>query len=150
MNEQLFLFPELDLKPKVIKGDRMDVADINVTFNGDKEIHRKSNRMVDKLRVLPRDTYFLFKKGEDGFPYVKNVKTGKILSKNTTRNQYPCLSIKGVAIACHRLFALAFIENDDTRNKTEVDHTDENKANYKLNNLSWMTSGKNSSKSRRK
>ena len=150
MDGQLLLFPDMSVKIKIANKECVDITDIDVRFTGGKEMHRKSNLMVDKLKALPKGRYFCFKEGKNGFPYVQNIKTGKILSINFSRNQYPCVSVGGVAIACHRLFALAFIENDDPSNKLEVDHIDEDKVNYRLPNLNWMTCSRHSRKSRRK
>ena len=46
-------------------------------------------------------------------------------------------SMKVVTLLFHRIVASAFIENP--LNKPLVDHIDGNQANYKLNNLRWMT-----------
>ena len=39
----------------------------------------------------------------------------------------------------HRLVAIAFIDNDDPQNKTNVDHIDEEKTNNNVDNLRWVT-----------
>ena len=154
MNEQLSLFPEWDVKPKIISGDAIDISTINIFFEGEKEIHRKSNVMVDKLKSLAPNKFYAFKSGKDGYPYVKNIDTGTIYSINSpkthgarSRNQYPCVGIpqrtqhtnKSVTVACHRLFALLFIENPNTELYTEVNHIDEDTENYRLENLEWIT-----------
>ena len=43
----------------------------------------------------------------------------------------------------HRLVATAFIPNDDTENKTDVNHIDENKQNNHVSNLEWCTREQN-------
>jgi hypothetical protein len=43
----------------------------------------------------------------------------------------------------HRLVAFAFIPNDDSENKIEINHIDENKQNNDVNNLEWVTSSQN-------
>jgi hypothetical protein len=146
MNDQLFLFPEWDVKPKIISGDAIDISTINIFFEGEKEIHRKSNVMVDKLKSLAPNKFYAFKSGENGYPYVKNIDTGTIYSINSpkthgarSRNQYPCVGIPSVTVACHRLFALLFIENPNTELYTEVNHIDEDTENYRLENLEWIT-----------
>ena len=152
MIDQPLLFPELeeDLCPKIKNGDAVDVSTVDVYFEGDKEIHRKSNIMIDKLKSLPSGKFYAFKEGEDGYPYVKNIDTGTIYSVGTTRNQYPCVGFGKVTIACHRLFALLFVENPKTELYTEVDHINEDKSDFKLKNLRWLPSGKNISKKRKK
>lgn len=39
----------------------------------------------------------------------------------------------------HRLVALHFVKNDDTDNKTIINHIDENKQNARWDNLEWCT-----------
>lgn len=43
----------------------------------------------------------------------------------------------------HRLVALAFIPNDDVRNKTFVNHKNEDKSDSRVENLEWMSTGDN-------
>lgn len=146
---QLLLFPEFN-NISIKKEDCVDVTNINIVFLGDGQIHKNANRLIDKLKSLKKDTYFLFKANENGFPYVMNIKTRHTLSINKTRNQYPCVSIGGVAVACHRLFAFAFIDNIDTKLYTEVDHINEDKTDYRIKNLQWVSSSENSKRRYRK
>ena len=44
---------------------------------------------------------------------------------------------------CHRLIALAFIENSDPKNKIMVNHKDHNKVNYLPENLEWVSRREN-------
>ena len=46
-------------------------------------------------------------------------------------------------INCHRLVALAFIENSDPKNKIMVNHKDHNKVNYLPENLEWVSRREN-------
>lgn len=46
---------------------------------------------------------------------------------------------KRKCIKVHRLVADAFIENDDSINKTTVNHKDGNRANNKAENLEWVS-----------
>jgi hypothetical protein len=141
-NKQLQLFENYE--PKILDLDFIDVSKINVKFIGEKEMHRKSNIMISKLNSIEQGKYFLHK-NVGGFPYVIGPKNNK-LTVNTTRNQYPCIGIGGIVIAMHRLVALAFIENDDTNKKLEVDHINDDKSDFRVNNLQWVTNGFNSKK----
>jgi len=48
-----------------------------------------------------------------------------------------------VNIACNKLVALVFLENDDLENKTQVDHIDGNPSNDCVSNLEWVTPKEN-------
>ena len=48
-----------------------------------------------------------------------------------------------VNIACNKLVALVFLENDDPENKTQVDHIDGNPSNDCVSNLEWVTPEEN-------
>ncbi len=132
----------------ISKEDIVDISQIKANFVGDKEMHRKSNIMISKLNSLTSGKYFLYKNSGD-LPYVVGAKGNK-LSINTTRNQYPCIGFGGLSIAMHRLVALAFIENDNTSKKLEVDHINDDKSDYRVENLQWVTNGFNSKKAQQK
>jgi hypothetical protein len=85
------------------------------------------------------------------FPYVLNVKKGKHLKIRVTRNQYPCLAIQiGAATkldyAAHEIFAILFIKNLHPSIFCMVDHGDDDKLNYQISNLSWVTQSYNQKK----
>ena len=143
----LFELPET-ANHKISDEDVIDVSKIKANFVGEKEMHRKSNIMISKLNSMNSGKYFLHKNTGD-FPYVIGTR-GKKLSISTTRNQYPCVGMGGVVIAMHRLVALAFVENDDTSKKLEVDHINDDKSDYRVENLQWVTNGFNSKKAQQK
>lgn len=47
------------------------------------------------------------------------------------------------SVGVHILMAMAFVPNDDPINKTEVNHKDFNRANWKIENLEWISHGDN-------
>ena len=49
-------------------------------------------------------------------------------------------------ITLHRIVAAAFIENNDPERKKVVDHKNNRKYDYKLENLRWLTQSENSRK----
>lgn len=91
--------------------------------------------------ILP-DRYLI---GSDGTVWSKRRK--KYIAQRLDRYGYPRVNLyEGTKLhtaTVHRLLALAFIENDDPKNKLEVNHIDGNKVNNKLSNLEWVTSSEN-------
>ena len=47
------------------------------------------------------------------------------------------------SVGVHILMAMAFVPNDDPINKTEVNHKDFDRTNWKIENLEWMSHGDN-------
>jgi len=142
MEEQLNLFPEFDIKQEIIKGDALDVSAVDIFFQGDTNMHKNANTTIGYLKTLPPNTYIAFKKDGDGFPYLKNQKTGRIIKARTSRGVYPAINLprsRNMTVYCHRLFAILFLKNPDTKFYTEVNHSDEDKLNFRLENLEWIT-----------
>ena len=109
---------------------------------------------------LPENTYFLYKTGGINlhmkdlgpvFPFVKNFK-GKTLKQSPLTsgkdNPYPNIHINsgGVTYKCslHKIVGLAFLPNDDFKNKCIIDHLDNNILNYMPENLEWVNHSENS------
>ena len=80
---------------------------------------------------------------------VRSVKFGKIkiLKQNLIETDYLQVKLrmngKCRQFLVHRLVALAWIENDDVENKTQVNHKDKNRHNNKAENLEWCTQQRN-------
>ena len=105
---------------------------------------------IEEFSYVPEGIYFAFKKNEEGFPYLKNVKTGRIFSKRTKSQIYPTFDIptsREITGTCktmglHRFFAFCFLKND-IGPKAMVHHEDNDKSNYRLNNLGWVSQSQN-------
>lgn len=54
-----------------------------------------------------------------------------------------CKDGKKKTCLVHRLIAFAFIPNDDPKNKTQINHLDENPRNNHVSNLEWVTTKQN-------
>ena len=162
IDQQLLLFPELD--PFKTKIKNIDYVDISEVKNVGTPVY--SNTVV-KYSILEKGRYILFKSGATSeylpelgncFPYIKNTKTGKILSVRVSGSYgYPKthLPVHGskkiqqcrnsnVSIIMHRLVAMAFIENDMPDKKYQVDHINRNPLDYRVENLRWLTPSQNS------
>lgn len=110
----------------------------------------------EKLRNI-EDLYYIIRFGN--IPYIENrkYKIPKIINpyiKNHKKNLYPCVKLstklrnkKGekisVEIRFHTIVGRAFIPNPNPNLFNQVGHLDENKNNYSINNLKWMTGSRN-------
>ena len=66
-----------------------------------------------------------------------------IVSKGGYLTVNLCKDGKYKMYTVHRLVAFAFIPNDDSENKTDVNHIDEDKSNNTVENLEWCTKKQN-------
>ena len=75
------------------------------------------------------------------FGRIKNISTGKILSPYISGGGYPVVKLYKNKTQynnfTHRLIAIAFIPNPN--NYPFINHKDENKVNYNIDNLEWCT-----------
>ena len=113
-----------------------------------------------QFNSLPKNTYFIYKTGGINphmkdlgpvFPVIKNFK-GKTLKQSTLMcgkdNPYPSIHIScgGKCYKCslHKIVGLAFLPNNDFKNKCIIDHLDNNILNYMPENLEWVSHSENS------
>jgi len=152
MEDQPYLFPEFARRAKmlqtILKEQAMDISKINIHFDGESEMHIKSNRKVKQLQSLEEKRFYAFKGDEENpMPYIKNIKTGKVLKIAYTRDKYPCITLGHrdtlTTTPVHRLLAMCFIENPDPSKLMEVDHLNGNKRDWRLENLEWVSSSEN-------
>lgn len=74
---------------------------------------------------------------------VRNDKTGRILKPHIKPNGYKQVQLgrKTIPQYIHRLVAIAFIPNIE--NKPQVNHTNGNKSDNRVENLEWVTASEN-------
>ena len=112
------------------------------------------------LQNVKKDAYYLYKTGcphkilkdqGDIFPGVYSKVSGKFL-KLHFENDYLKFTVdlknkktnSRKKVNFHRLIASAFIVNDDPKTKKVVDHINELKYDYRLENLRWLSQSENS------
>jgi hypothetical protein len=157
---QLILFDDLPIKFE----DTIEIRDIESRplIEVVKEMNQLNLILGKEEHYLPIEHYEIFKTGGahfwgkknpqlfggNDYPFVLNNKTGKVASFSVSNKYYPTLvyqmevgSMEVVTLLFHRVVSTAFIENPF--NKPLVDHIDGNPANFKVNNLRWMTHEEN-------
>lgn len=100
--------------------------------------------MIKKIYLDGQETNYTIT--EEGT--ITNTKTGRVLTGTLARNEYPTvqLSLNGKVYSkmIHRLVAEYFCPNPN--NYPIVHHKDENKLNYRADNLEWVTESVNAQK----
>ena len=144
MNQAEFTFikEEID-KVTFIKGDRFDIIAIPFRFPlTDKQSQINSNNLIEKIVNIGKGRYELILPPEPDYPYILNLKTGKKLP-HRPRNQYDAWHVAGVTITCHKLVGYLAIKNENPALFDVVDHINEDKGDFRLNNLRWTSNGGN-------
>jgi hypothetical protein len=137
---QLDLFlDETEINP----ADCVDLSEIDIDF-GDGSTNAKMKSLnCARLQALPKKKFLIYKGKEGELPYIENTHTGKIVSINSGRTNYPCVKIHPHIYALHVLIGMAFIPNPLPKDRTQVDHIDGDKFNYAIENLRWVTPSEN-------
>ena len=143
MQLELFKEKEVDLFNDI---EKIDVAEI-LNLDGSKKFPSLEKNRFILFRTGCED-YILKSKGNI-FPGVYSKKSGKFLKPRLRgcgsdyRMWMMVQNGKVFDVECHRLVALAFLKNPDPKNKTMVNHKDNNKSNYLPENLEWVSRGEN-------
>jgi hypothetical protein len=152
--EQQFLFPELDdLKTKIKDVDYVDISTISSDLFDEKRKH--------SYELLPKNKYLIFKTGGtnrwrpelgNSFPYIKNMETNHALVPSLhrtylratiTAQPISLASPISIELRLHRIAAEAFIENDNVEKNLVVDHINQDRLDYRVENLRWTTYSNN-------
>lgn len=135
------LFPE-DLKSIYRNESCFDLSDVPIGEFEPTNIYSKwlSDR-CNHLRSLPKDKYFIFR--SESLPFVINKGTGRKLTPSFNRDRYPCVSINSRIIHIHSLVGIFFIENIKPTITNVIDHLDQDRYNYRIENLQWVSHSDN-------
>lgn len=150
-------FFESESSDEIVKETTKDISKSFIFFGEGGQRLKDLNRTSEFIKSIPKGKYTIFKtggqhhlpefKGRNDFPYVLNNDNGLILKPSFSRSVYPCFKLfnqdKGVTIYCHRLFAMCFIKNKYPNKTYTVDHINENKLDYAIANLTWVTASTN-------
>lgn len=83
----------------------------------------------------------LYKVSDNGLVY--NVLKNKLVTISKDKDGYEFVHLRkngnDKVMKVHRLVAYMFIENDNPKEKTQINHIDENKTNNNVYNLEWCT-----------
>tara|TARA_R110002012_G_scaffold239134_1_gene413101 strand:- start:976 stop:1509 length:534 start_codon:yes stop_codon:yes gene_type:complete len=133
--------------------DVLDIADIAIFFGESGQRRIDLNRTSDFLKSVPKEKYLLYFTGgmhplpmyesRTDFPYIVNTHTGNTIMPNCSRAVYPCYTInngkQGKRVYAHRIFGMAFVSNQLPKDNYNVDHINEDKLDYKIENLRWVS-----------
>ena len=144
---------DLFLKDEIKAKDCLDISSISIFF-GDKGQRRIDlNRTSSFLNSVPKGKYTIYPTGGThplpmykdriDFPYIFNNSTNNIIVPNCSRAVYPCYTIsngdKGVRVYAHRIFGMAYVHNPLPLDNYNVDHINEDKLDYSVYNLRWVS-----------
>jgi hypothetical protein len=135
------------------KQKTLDLSSIAIYFGNKGQRRIDLNRTSDFLNSVPEGKYILHHTGgthplpmykdREDFPYILNTHTGNVIVPNCSRAVYPCYTIdngvEGKRIYAHRIFGMAFVHNDLPIDNYNVDHINEDKLDYAINNLQWVS-----------
>ena len=135
----------------------LDLCKCHIFFGEGGKRRKDLNDMSTFISSVPKDKYTIYKTGgvhplpmyseRNDFPYIINNYTGKLILPNFSRAVYPAYTInngiEGKRVYAHRLFAMGFVKNDLPYDNFNVDHINEDKLDYSVNNLRWLSVSEN-------
>lgn len=146
-----------EIKREINPEDQVDLSEGAIFFGDAGQRVKDLNRTSEFLASLTKGKYIVYKtggthrlptyKGRKDFPYILNTHTGKILNASFSRAVYPCFTFwfkdHPKAVYAHRIFAMAFIKNSIPSQQYNVDHMNEDKLDYAIHNLMWVSTAEN-------
>ena len=150
---------ELDIE--INPENKKDITDCAIFFEGEGQRIIDLNRTSEFLASMEKGKYTVYKtggthllpmyKGRTDFPFVMRNANSKntILQTTFSRSVYPAYTLStkiySKRVYCHRIFAMAFISCPNVSVAYNVDHINEDKLDYSIHNLRWVSVGQNMS-----
>ena len=131
----------------------IDVSTIGIDFGNSSTNKQALTRTSEFINSIPKGRYMIHPTGcvhrlahykdRTDFPYVINVESGRVVTVNFSRDQYPCVDLRNKfnkkTIYIHRIIGMAFLHNPLPLDRTIIHHINEDKHDYSLDNLEWVT-----------
>ena len=156
-------FTEFDFDININPEDKKDLSECAIFFEGEGEMIRIMNRTSEFLSTIPKGKYTIYKtggthrlaeySGREDFPFIVNNFTNKQIDTIYSKGNYPVVNIRAIpgkhtiktrkGLAMHRLAGMAFIENPMKDKLNLIDHINEDKFDYSVNNLKWVNNSMN-------
>ena len=154
----------------ILDVDFVDISKIDYSFEP-KTRHEEGIALgIEYLKGIPEGEILVYKTGfhhpktdiypDPVFPAVYNTRKGRVISVMTS-HEYPRINLPSkfvtnpryrsntngsVIWVLHRILAYCFLPNDDPNVKKNIDHINEEKYDYRLENLQWITASENMAK----
>lgn len=147
-----------EIKREINPEDQVDLSEGAVFFGDVGQRVKDLNRTSEFLTSLPKGKYIAYKtgathrlpayKGREDFPYLLNTHKDEILKVSFSRSVYPSYTIvrnrdQQMTVYAHRIFAMAFVKNNTPALQYNVDHMNEDKLDYAIHNLMWVSTAEN-------
>ena len=147
-----------EIKREINPEDHVDLSEGAIFFGDAGQRVKDLNRTSEFLTSLPKGRYIVYKtgathrlpayKGREDFPYILDTYSDRIISTSFSRSVYPCFTLiqnKGqqMTVYAHRIFAMMFLKNSIPSQRFSVDHINEDKLDYAIHNLMWVSTAEN-------
>jgi hypothetical protein len=150
---------QLEMFKEAINSDieYIDLKEVPIYF-GDKGRRRQDLTASSAfLSSIPEGKYRVYRtggthalpmyEGRTDFPFITNMYTGKLITPSFSRAVYPAYNLNNgrfsKPIYLHRIFAMAFVPNATPVDRYNVDHINEDKLDYSVDNLRWVSMSEN-------
>jgi len=146
-----------EIKREINPEDQVDLSEGAIFFGDAGQRVKDLNRTSEFLTSLTKGKYIVYKtggthrlpayKGREDFPYILNTYSGEILNSSFSRSVYPAFTLQDKGqlktVYAHRVFAMAFVKNNTPALQYNVDHMNEDKLDYAIHNLTWVSTTEN-------